>query len=71
MEERHGKYQLTQDELIKEILKADKVVENFKEAVRKLRTFEDKSNSTDLKMYREMVQDIDLEDDIEGCSCCR
>lgn len=54
----HGPYQLTQDQLIREIQKADKVNNQFKEMVKKIHEFEDKSNSRDLAFFRDETKQI-------------
>jgi hypothetical protein len=63
-EKRYGRYNLTTTELVKEIQKTDKVIQNFKDAVLNLRSHEDKSNSSELEWFRYITKDIDIEVDI-------
>jgi len=60
-QKRYGQYDLTTNELLKEIQKTDKEIAKFKKALKELRTHKDKSNSAELEQIIEALKDIELE----------
>lgn len=64
--ETFGKFQLTTKQVLKEIIKTDKVIANFEKALQTLRDHKDKSNSTKYKQILENLKDYIEEVDREA-----
>ncbi len=60
MEEKFGKYQLTQTQLIAEIRKTDKMLAKFYQILKELREYKDKSNSSQLGFALESLKDFEI-----------
>lgn len=64
-DETFGRYGLTQKQLLKEILKTDKVVADFEKALQRFRDHRDKSNSRKyqqiLTALKDYIDEIDHE----------
>ena len=56
--ERYAKYQLTQKQLIREMLKTDRLILNVEKSVMALKNHADKSNSSKRIMILDQLKDL-------------